>query len=232
MSVLVEKIKSHFDEEAKAFDGLILKIIPHYVEMLEALLSALPFDKYDEFKVVDLGCGTGTIAGKIKRRFPNAKVLCMDFAESMIEMAKAKLAGYDGVQFQTADFNTYDFEDPYDVVISSLALHHLETDKAKASFYKKIFSALSYGGVFYNADVVLASNDKIQAMYMEKWKTFIRKKISVDEVERVWMPKYYEEDRPAPLVKHLEWLHKAGFKNVDVIWKYYNFAVYGGVKRS
>ncbi|HEX2953847.1 MAG TPA: class I SAM-dependent methyltransferase [Bacillota bacterium] len=232
MSVLEEKIKNHFDQEAKAFDELILKLIPHYTEMLEALVNIIPFEKYDKFKVVDLGCGTGTIAGKIKRRFSNAKVLCLDFAESMIEMAKTKLAGYDGVAFYTGDFTNYDFDEPSDVIVSSLALHHLPTDKDKASFYKKIFSALSYGGVFYNVDLVLASNNKIQDLYMEKWKAFLRKKVPNGEIEEVWMPKYYEEDRPASMTKHLDWLQKAGFKDVDVIFKYYNFAVYGGVKRS
>jgi tRNA (cmo5U34)-methyltransferase len=29
---------------------------------------------------------------------------------------------------------------------------------------------------------------------------------------------------------HLKWLKKVGFKDVDVIWKYYNFGVYGGIK--
>ena len=35
---------------------------------------------------------------------------------------------------------------------------------------------------------------------------------------------------PAPLMAQLRWLAEIGFSNVDVIWKYYNFAVYGGAK--
>ena len=36
-----DKIKSHFDEEAKIFDEYFFKIAPHYREILEALVSAL-----------------------------------------------------------------------------------------------------------------------------------------------------------------------------------------------
>lgn len=39
-----------------------------------------------------------------------------------------------------------------------------------------------------------------------------------------------EEDRPAKLIEQLNWLAEIGFTDVDVIWKYYNFAVYGGLK--
>jgi len=44
----------------------------------------------------------------------------------------------------------------------------------------------------------------------------------------MWMPRYEAEDRPAPLVDQLTWLTTIGFRDVDVVWKYYNFAVYGG----
>ena len=41
---------------------------------------------------------------------------------------------------------------------------------------------------------------------------------------------YYEEDKPSKLVDQLTWLSEIGFVDVDVIWKYYKLAVYGGVK--
>jgi tRNA (cmo5U34)-methyltransferase len=44
------------------------------------------------------------------------------------------------------------------------------------------------------------------------------------------MVNYREEDRPARFVDQLNRLRDIGFNGVDVIWKYYNFAVYGGVK--
>jgi len=57
------------------------------------------------------------------------------------------------------------------------------------------------------------------------------KNVSVEYVEKEVMPKYYDEDHPARLSDHIKWLTDIGFKDVDVIWKYYMGAVYGGVKK-
>jgi tRNA (cmo5U34)-methyltransferase len=59
----------------------------------------------------------------------------------------------------------------------------------------------------------------------------MHRSISSDEIEGKWMPKYHEEDHPAKLTNHLAWLAEIGFSDVDVIWKYFNFAVFGGVRR-
>ena len=55
------KIKDHFEEEAKIFDGNFFKIAPHYQEMIDTMALALPFKKNDRLKIIDLGCGTGNI---------------------------------------------------------------------------------------------------------------------------------------------------------------------------
>ena len=55
--------------------------------------------------------------------------------------------------------------------------------------------------------------------------------LSPEEIDGKWIPKYHTEDRPAKLIDQLAWMLEIGFAAVDVVWKYYNFAVYGGVKR-
>ena len=58
----------------------------------------------------------------------------------------------------------------------------------------------------------------------------MRKHVSEEEIDNKWLPKYREEDKPAKLMNQLQWLVDIGFIETDVIWKYYNFAVYGGRK--
>ena len=168
----IEKVKDHFEEEAKEFDRVILKLIPFYEEMIKALILSIPFKKEELIKVIDLGCGTGTIASKIKETFPNSRISCLDIAENMIKMAQIKLGENKKVVYHIGDFYSFDFDKKYDVVISSLALHHLAEDEDKKMFYQKIYNALTDRGVFYNADVVLGSNNYLQELYMTKWKEF------------------------------------------------------------
>ncbi|MFC1478677.1 class I SAM-dependent methyltransferase [Candidatus Margulisiibacteriota bacterium] len=226
----METVKAHFEEEANEFDQIILKLVPYYSEMVRALVAAIPHNTNDPIKVIDLGCGTGTIAKAVKERFPNSRITCLDLAENMIEAAKTKLSAYQDITYQVAEFTSYDFEEKYDVIISSLALHHIVTDAEKIAMYKKLFQALNIGGVFYNADVVLGATGYLQELYIEEWKNFMLKSVSEEEIETKWLPKYYSEDHPAKLTDHLEWMKEAGFSNIDVVRKYYGGAVWGGIK--
>jgi len=56
------------------------------------------------------------------------------------------------------------------------------------------------------------------------------KSVPLDEIENKWIEKYNAEDRPAKLMNHIDMLKETGFKNTDIVWKYYNFFVYGGYK--
>lgn len=226
----MNEIKSHFEEEAEEFDTIILKLVPFYKEMIDALVSAIPFEKQRQISVLDVGSGTGNISKKVKETFPNSKITCLDFAQNMIEMAKIKLKEYDTITYVVEDFSAFEANKKYDVVISSLALHHLATDEDKKIFYKKTYNILSFGGVFYNADVVLGSNEYLERVNMAKWMEFMSKNITKEEMETNWIPKYRKEDRPARLMDHIRWMQESGFLHIDVIWKYYKGAVYGGYK--
>ena len=228
----MDQIKQHFDEEAQKFDRIIQQLIPYYGEMLQALISAIPFERDSPIRVLDLGCGTGTLAKHILQAFPLAHVTCLDFSEQMIGMAQAKLADFSRVSYRVQDFREYAPAHPYHAIVSSLALHHLVTDDEKRTFYQQVYESLLPGGCFYNADVVLGASEHLQSAYMRHWKAFMQRQISEDEIENTWLRKYSEEDRPAQLVEQLTWLSAIGYENVDVVWKYYNFAVYGGLKPS
>ena len=187
----MDTVKKHFQDEAPDFDRLIVSLIPNYPQMVEALVAAMPFEYSAPIRVIDLGCGTGTVAQAVLKLFPNANITCLDLVENMIALAQAKLAHNPRVRFVVGDFTTFDGE--YDAVISSLALHHLVTDADKKHFYQRIYARLSTGGVFYNGDVVLASSDFLQATYMRHWRAFMRRSISDEEIEvsgfRVTRPK-------------------------------------------
>lgn len=223
-------VKEHFEAEAHEFDSIIVKLIPYYDQMINALIDSIQFDRFDSIRIIDLGCGTGTVAKRLADRFPNSKIVCLDIASKMIEIAKYKLLDHKNTEFIVGDFSKIDFKEQFDVVVSSLALHHIETDNEKKEFYTKIFNVLANSGQFVNADVVLATTDYQQDTNMNRWMDYMNKSVSMDEIQNKWIPSYKAEDRPAKLIDQLKWLEEIGFRTVDVIWKYYNFSVYGGIK--
>jgi tRNA (cmo5U34)-methyltransferase len=222
-------VKDHFDSEAVGWDERALERVPYYKEMLCVLVSLLPFTKERKFSVLDLGTGTGTIAYLIKQAFPEAQITCMDIAPQMLEMSKKKLGVFSGIKYEQADLVDYRFKEKYDAVVSSLALHHLEPDKNKQDLYVRMYNALNAGGVFLNADIILADDEKTQERYLKKWREFVMSNLSQEDMK--WnLERYYREDRPNKLNVELEWLKKAGFSSAETHFKYYNFAVYGAVK--
>lgn len=231
MGCKMTKIRQHFEEEAREFDRIIVTLAPDYPRMVDALIAAIPFERSASIRLIDLGCGTGTVAACALDAFPNAQVTCIDLAENMVAMARAKLDRYPLVRYVVGDFNAFDFGNDYDAIVSSLALHHLVSDEDKRQFYSRIYKSLAPGGVFYNADIVLGSNDFLQDVYMDQWRRFMRRSVPESEIEDKWIAKHHAEDRPAKLMDQLRWMAEIGFADLDVLWKYYNFAVYGGAKR-
>jgi tRNA (cmo5U34)-methyltransferase len=223
------QVARHFNSEAGAFDDRVVKIIPCYQEMLTALVGGLLFPSGQKIRVLDLGCGTGTVAQRVKRRFPNARIRCVDLAPAMLALAADKLRGVPGIEFERADLQHYVPAGPYDAVVSSLALHHLATDADKRKVHRRIYRALVPGGVFVNADITVSPQEAIQGFYLRKWAEYIRKSFSQAELKRNHR-RYQREDRPAVLLREITRLRQIGFRQLEILWKYYNFATYAAYK--
>ena len=220
----MERVLSHFEQEAKDYDEIIARLIPDYERMVSIMVDFINKDRQDHFSVIDLGCGTGTLSKAIALRFPHAAITCVDISEKMLRIAESKLET--DIATIHSDFGQFVFPQKYDVIVSSLALHHLEKDADKLSFYKKIYAALPAGGIFMNIDVVTAGNDRIQKIYMDHWKEFMVANTSPSEVEKKWIPNYYAEDRPTSISTHFKLLEQSGFGQMDCVYKNYNYAVF------
>lgn len=103
--------------------------------------------------VMDLGCGTGTLAIMIKQAQPNAEVYGLDADPEMLKVARAK-AAHEAVPVKFDVGMTYDLPYPdtsMDRVLTSIMIHHLKTaDKVKTA--KEIFRVLKPGGQLHVID--------------------------------------------------------------------------------
>ncbi|MBP7461430.1 MAG: class I SAM-dependent methyltransferase [Candidatus Delongbacteria bacterium] len=226
----MDRVKNHFETEAQEFDEIIVKLIPHYHQMVDILIDSIPFTQNQAIRTADLGCGTGTIAKHIADHYPDSTIRCLDIAPKMITMAAQKLADHKTATFQVGDFTALDPSDGYNLIVSSLALHHLISDQDKRDMYQRIYDLLLPGGVFLNIDVVLAATDHLHRLNINRWIEYMKCHVPDDEIQQKWLPTYQAEDHPALIFHHLKWLKEVGFNGVDVIWKYFNFCVYTGIK--
>jgi SAM-dependent methyltransferase len=104
-------------------------------------------------RVLDLGCGTGTLAIMAKRRTPEADVVGLDGDPDILRQARAKAerAGV-AVGFDEGYSTELPYEDDsVDRVLSTLFFHHLTTDE-KRQTAREIARVLKPGGELHVAD--------------------------------------------------------------------------------
>jgi malonyl-CoA O-methyltransferase len=96
--------------------------------MAATLLASLPALK--PHRVLDLGCGTGTLTVELGRKFPRAEVVGLDIAPGMIEVARQR-AGRN-VSFQLGDGEELAGEREWDLIVSNATLQWLDAARTFA----------------------------------------------------------------------------------------------------
>ncbi len=122
-----------------------------------AQLDVLELSVGQDFQVLDLACGPGSLSLRILQRFPQARVTAVDLDPLLLAIARGALAQYgDRIRIIQADladpecFASLDGLAPQ-AVVSSTALHWLMPEH-QGVLYRNIAELLPDGGVFLNAD--------------------------------------------------------------------------------
>ncbi len=150
-------------------------------------------------RILDLGTGTGETVAVVLARHPGASAVGVDKNERMLGAARARLAGLP-VELEVANLVDPLPAGPFDLVVSVLAVHHLEGPD-KAALFARIAGVLRPGGRFVLGDVV----------------------IPVDPADAV-TPGLEGHDRPSTVADQLRWLADAGFDAAEV-WSEHDLAV-------
>jgi demethylmenaquinone methyltransferase/2-methoxy-6-polyprenyl-1,4-benzoquinol methylase len=98
-------------------------------------------------RVLDLCCGTGDLAGLIKKTFPDINVTGIDFSEKMLDIAKNK---YPQVRFFQGDATNLPYEDNYfDVVTMGFGLRNIQNAEKAV---EEVYRILKPNGKFLHLD--------------------------------------------------------------------------------
>ncbi len=152
--------------------------------------------------ILDLGVGAGETAQRVLRIHPQAHLVGIDSSPEMLRAAVAHLA-HDRVTLLQRELTDPLPHEQFDLVISALAVHHLQGD-GKADLFRRIAKALRPGGRFVLGDVVIPTDPSDALIDSE--------------------PGY---DFPSTIEDHLRWMNEAGL-STSVIWVCKDLAVFRG----
>jgi len=205
-------------------------------------------------RVVDLGCGTGSLMQPFLEAFPQAEVVGVDFDPVLLPLAQERLRSYGArARLVLADLRNDSWRmqvpDSVDAVVSATALHWL-TESELAALYRQLSRVLRPGGIFLNADHVGSRHPQVQAL----WES------SREEMRRAEAPAVGEDwdgfweayaqalglsgqrratervlggwdggvEKGLPLEWHFAQLRASGFSHLECFWRCDCDAIYGG----
>ncbi len=187
--------------EPEGYPGLVRREVPDYDRIQDETAAATGTGA---LRVLELGTGTGETALRVLARHPGATLVGVDASDAMLEGARAALPA------ERVDLRLGRFEDPlpdgpFDVVVSALAVHHLD-GPAKAELFARVAAVLAPGGRFVLADVVVP-----------------------EDPADVVTPLDEGFDLPNSVAEQLEWLAAAGLR-AHVAWAHRDLAVIVGTR--
>jgi len=216
-------VAAHLGIELAEYDHRIRTFIPAYEEMLDAVAEAVDAKART---IVELGIGTGALAARCLKRAPRAAVIGIDADPGILALAGRRLGSV--ATLRTANFVRAPLPHA-DVVVASIALHHIRTRSAKERLYRRIRAALNPGGVFISADCHPArARDRARAQ-RDAWMVHLRDSYSIRQAEAL-LRAWGREDVYVPLDAEIALLQRAGF-SVDVSWRRGAFAVIVAITR-
>ena len=138
----------HWDPES--YLTLLAQEVPDYGVLQDETAAATR--GVDARTILELGTGTGETARRVLAKQPGARLLGIDSSPEMLEVARAALAAFD------VELSLRAIEDPlpagpFDLVVSALAVHHLDSE-AKQALFAHVADVLGPGGLFVLDDVI------------------------------------------------------------------------------
>ncbi len=216
---------------------------PNRHKMVNVALEILPFDPSAAITALDLGTGTGFFTKRFLEQFPQARVISVDGSNSMVELARARLAKLAArVDFYIGDFRRLQDIIPKrargEVVLSSYALHHLN-HREKREVIRQALRFLKAGGWLINADIVSSESKVIEERIQQvRVDGIVRRgrathpRFRDAQSTRQFLDRLEETDgdQPLSLTEDLQVLGEAGLAHISVFWSEYREVVIGGRK--
>lgn len=237
---VVPKEKWEFDENvANCFENMLERSIPNYTLMRNSVASLAKSMIYndvikDNFSILDLGCSDGLMIQTLLEKFDNVgNYVGCDVSYPMLQKAKYRFLDRiinNQVKILNCDLRTNFPEGYYDVVTSILSIQFIPIEY-RQHIIQTVYDRLSNkNGAFIMVEKVLGNTDKLNQLFVKNY--YDMKSDNGYSEEQIERKRLSLEGVLVPVTNdwNIELLKQAGFKQVDVFWRWMNFVGYIAIK--
>jgi tRNA (cmo5U34)-methyltransferase len=225
-------IEQAFNETVEYYDRWIRKAVPGYADLFAAAKELIPFSADAPVDVLDLGAGTGLFSCQVLEQYPLGRFVLWDVAGKMLDVARQRFSDRpEQFRYVVDDYRNLTDAGSFDLVISSLSIHHLE-DPEKRGLFRRIHDILRERGVFINIDLIRGPTPVLEDFYCKNWFEKMRRAGASEEEIRAGIERRLAFDRDALLDDQLLWLREAGFTDVDCVYRNFKMGLFLGVNGS
>ena len=231
-NIFNKEIKKQFEfdsEVADVFDDMIDRSVPFYKENLNLSINIIKNYLSQNDKVLDLGSSTGTFLINLAKLNKNLSLTGIDNSPAMIQKAqkKAKAFGVD-IKFIEKDFLEYNFG-KNNLISANYTIQFIRPIK-REKLISKIYNSLINDGIFLMSEKLISEDKTLNKILIDEYYNYKKQKgyseyeISKkrEALENVLIPYTQEEN--------IEMLKNAGFKHIEIIFRWCNFATFLAIK--
>ncbi len=221
---------------AQVFDDMVSRSVPIYAEIHQVILDLVSKRQWDQgHKIVDIGCSTGSTLFMLEHFFKQEggtvpKLIGLDPSEDMLNKARAKASQYTDSNIKFFCLGASDLaETNIDVAIMNYTLQFIPLAE-RVGVLSRIHQGLRPGGLFILAEKIKSPTTEIQDVITDLYYDFKRRN-GYDELE-ISRKREALENVLIPLSQEeqVSMLRQSGFQKSEMIFRWYNFACYVGIK--
>jgi len=226
-------------EELALLEHALEFLIPKFRESHEIIVSMLDFPRSQELRFADLGSGFGELSKRLLLHFPAALVFGIDDKRAIMEKTRASLKEFDGrfIGFERNLQNISWTEGlaPLDAVASSFTLDYLP-EQEHQRIISDAYHVLNPLGRWVSCEFYQATDARVNRIFHDLEIQYVQNSMQKGELTREQVDRLSrstllrQKHHVCRLDEKMDWLRQAGFKNVDVPWRFLNLAVVSGVK--
>ena len=152
------------------YEQIVTRLIPGYASLARlgvALLAASPLASAQGASVLVAGCGSGAELLEARAQRPDWHLTGLDPSAAMLELARGKLAGQAGIDWQQTSVENLEAHALFDGALAVLVLQALPDDGSKLAFLTALARSLRPGGQVVLVDLMQPERSPIQQQLRE-----------------------------------------------------------------